>query len=91
MSDIDDDAPLIDYPAEFPITVIGKNEEGFEIFVAEILLRHFPDLDGETITSRLSRNGTYLSVRADIVAQSRDHLRTVYKELGSHKRVLMVL
>jgi uncharacterized protein len=89
MTDLDE--PLIEYPVNFPITVIGKNEADFMVFVVEILQRHFPELEQAMVSSHLSRNGNYLSVRANIIAESREHLRAAYQDLSSHKRVIMVL
>lgn len=87
----DENVPTLEYPLEFPLKVIGANEEDFEPFVVEIVRRHVPDLLEENIISRLSGNDRYRSVDFHFIAQSRAQVDALYAELSSHKRVLVIL
>ena len=86
------DQPIeLQYPIDFPLNVIGLDEPDFEPFVIEVVRRHVPDLLEENITSRLSAGNKYRSVNFLFIAQSREQVDALYEELGSHKRVLMIL
>ncbi|HEX4597473.1 MAG TPA: DUF493 domain-containing protein [Burkholderiaceae bacterium] len=82
---------LIQYPTEFPIKVVGINEEGFEAQIAQVLRNHAPDFDVTSIQVRESRAGKYLSISATITARSRSQLDALYLELTRHPMVRVVL
>ena len=88
---VDNKTPEVEYPVEFPLKVIGVDENDFEPFVVEIVRRHVPDLLEENIVSRLSNNNHYRSVSFHFIAKSREQVDALYAELSSHKRVLMIL
>jgi hypothetical protein len=48
---------LLQFPCDFPIKVIGRRGDGFQRLVADIVGRHAPDLDPNTLRTRTSRNG----------------------------------
>jgi putative lipoic acid-binding regulatory protein len=81
----------LEYPISFPIKVIGLDEPDFEEFTVEIVRKHVPDLLEENIISRLSNGNKYRSVSIQFIAESRAQVDALYAELGSHKRVLMIL
>ena len=83
--------PLLTFPCEFPMKVMGRREDGFAQLVSEIVLRHAPDFDPATIEMRSSKQGRYLSLTVVIQAQSREQLDELYKELSGHPMVIMVL
>ena len=87
----DDNAPLVEYPIDFPLRVIGLDEPDFEAFVIGIVRRHVPELLVENITSRVSAGNKYRSVNCFFIAQSRAQVDALYLELGSHERVLYIL
>jgi putative lipoic acid-binding regulatory protein len=88
---MENEPSLIEYPVNFPLKVIGVDENDFEPFVVEIVRRHVPDLLEENIISRLSGGSRYRSVSIEFIARSRAQLDALYAELGSHQRVLMIL
>jgi putative lipoic acid-binding regulatory protein len=90
MTDSSDESPL-KFPCEFPVKVMGKTGENFEVYVIEIFRRHVPDLDEGLITQRESQGGKYISVTVTIQAQSRKQLDAIYQELSDSKQVLMAL
>ena len=83
--------PLLIFPCEFPMKVMGRREDGFAQLVADIVMRHAPDFDPATIEMRSSKQGRYLSLTVTINAQSREQLDALYKELSGHPMVIMVL
>jgi len=82
---------LIQYPTDFPIKVVGINQEGFETQIAQVLRNHAPDFDVTSIQVRESRAGKYLSISATITAHSRSQLDALYMELTRHPMVRVVL
>ena len=82
---------LLEFPCVFPVKVIGKDPGGFRQIVVEIVRRHVPDLSDDAVTTRPSAGGKYLAVTATFVAQSREQLDAIYRELSSHVQVLYVL
>lgn len=87
----EENTPLVEYPIDFPLKVIGADEPDFESFVIEIVQRHVPELLVENITSRVSAGNKYRSVNCFFIAQSRAQVDALYEELGSHERVLYIL
>jgi putative lipoic acid-binding regulatory protein len=82
---------LLAFPTEFPIKVMGRRETDFAQGVAEIVLRHAPDFDPKTMEMRPSSKGKYLGLTVTIIAQSREQLDALYRELSVHPAVVMVL
>ncbi len=78
------------FPCVFPVKAIGRNTGEFEAIVVEIIRRHIPEFEN-SVTTRPSAGGKYLAVTATCVAQSREQLDALYRELSAHKSVLMLL
>ncbi|MCE1255483.1 MAG: DUF493 domain-containing protein [Anaerolineae bacterium] len=79
------------YPCEFPIKVIGDNQEGYLPMVIAILQEHVPDLNVDAVTSKPSSGGKYLSVSATFTAKSRSQLDDLYRALSAHPNIRWVL
>lgn len=82
---------LLQFPCEFPIKVIGRREDGFQCLVAEIVGRHAPDLDLNTLRTRPSSNGAYESVTLILHANNLAQLDAIYRDLTAHEQVIMAL
>jgi putative lipoic acid-binding regulatory protein len=82
---------LIEYPCDFPLKVMGRAEAGFVRAVVGIVRRHAPDFDEQSLATRTSRNNSYLSVTVTFRATSREQLDALYRDLGDHPGVVMVL
>lgn len=82
---------LLAFPCEFPIKIVGRKRPGFAQQILDIVLRHAPDYNAETMEMRPSRQGTYLSLTVTIHATSREQLDALYQELCDHPGVNMVL
>jgi len=87
----DSDAPVLAFPCEFPIKVMGRTQAGYAQAVTEVVRRHAPDFDPATLEMRSSREGKYLSLTCTIRAVSREQLDELYRELCDHPMVTMVL
>jgi uncharacterized protein len=85
------EGPLLEFPCDFPIKVMGRKAPGFAQVVADIVLRHAPQFDPATVEMRPSRQGRYLSVTCVVRAVSREQLDALYQELCDHPSVVMVL
>ena len=83
--------PLLEYPCDFPIKILGHTQAGFAQAVLEIVRRHAPDFDGATMEMKTSKRGKYLSVTCVVRATSREQLDGLYRELCDHPMVVMVL
>ena len=79
------------FPCEFPLKVIGINEDDFAIFAAGVVQRYVPDLDHRLISRQLSGSGKYLSVSFLFTALNRDQVDNLYRELTASERVKWVL
>jgi uncharacterized protein len=87
----ENDAPVLAFPCDFPIKVMGKTQAGFAQAVTEVVRRHAPDFDPATLGMRPSREGKYLSLTCVVRANSREQLDGLYQELCDHPMVTMVL
>lgn len=81
----------LEYPVTFPLKVIGLAEADFEDFVIAIVKTHVPELLEDNIISKLSSGNKYRSVSFQFIAESRAQMDSLYAELSSHKRILMIL
>lgn len=82
---------LLKFPCEFPIKVMGKATDEFELFVLEVMRKHVINIQENAIESRKSENGNYLSVTVTINATSKEQLDAIYRELTASQLVLMAL
>lgn len=83
--------PLLEFPTEYPIKVIGRPSPEFRARVHAIVLRHAPLLEPERVTERLSENGNFLSISYRIRAQSREQVVALASDLKSCDGVLMLI
>lgn len=79
------------FPTDYPIKVLGRPSDDFRARVHAILLKHAPDLESSRMTERLSEQGNFLAVTYIIVAQSREQVTALAKELAGCDLVTMVI
>ena len=82
---------LIEYPSDFPIKVMGLNQDGFVNAVTEIAKAHDPFFDASKIELRPSTGDKYLGVTITVTATSREQLDGIYQAYSSHPMVKVVL
>lgn len=86
----DDDSPL-DFPCEFPIKAMGRNDADLAALVWRIVSSHAPATPAAALRTTPSRHGRFVSVTVTITAESRAQLDAIYHELQSHGDVLATL
>lgn len=83
--------PLIKFPCEFPIKIIGLANAAFEIAALAIVRKHTPNIKENAIATRPSKDGTYLAMTITVPVNSQAELDALYLELTQHELILMVL
>ena len=83
------DESLLEFPCDFPLKVMGRDDAGFRSAAQGIVDQHASD--AEPPEERPSRDGTYLSLTYTIRARSREQLDTIYRELSAHEDIMVVL
>lgn len=79
------------FPCNFPIKVMGKTGVDFETKVLSIIRKHCPELGETAISTRRSKEGTYMAITVMIYAKSKEQVDDIYQELSAEETVLMVL
>lgn len=82
---------MIEFPCEFPIKIIYKNEPGARGELMAILHRHYPDLSTEAVKLQPSKDGNFISMTARVIARDQESLNLLYYELTRHPLIKMVL
>ena len=82
---------LFEFPCQFPIKAIGRDDGSFRALVIELIGHHVSDIDHDAITTRPGSNGNYLAVTVTIEASSKAQLDAIYRDLSGHSDVIMAL
>ena len=91
MSQTPPEKPLMEFPCDFVIKVIGKHDTNFMEKVTKIAKQHFPDLKESDIAQRDSNNKQYCALTISVYALSQAQLDAVYYDLSSCPEVIMAL
>lgn len=83
--------PLLDFPTDYPIKVIGRPTPEFRARIHAIVLRHVPALEASHVTEHLSKNGNYLSISYALHAESREQMSALAADLKACEDVLLVI
>lgn len=86
-----DQPPLLQYPTDYPIKVVGRPSDEFRARVHAVLLRHAPTLDTDRVSERLSENGNFLSISYVIVAESSEQVVALVNDLKATEGVLTII
>ena len=82
---------LLEFPCDFPLKIMGRNNDEFRSVVLGIVHRHIAETDFRDIEERPSKDKKYLSLTYNIRATSKAQLDALYRELTSCEKVLIVL
>jgi uncharacterized protein len=85
------DTTLLKFPTEFPLKVMGRNNEEFRSLVLGLVQQHMGAVDASKIEERPSRDGNYLGLTYTVWAESKAQLDELYTALTSNEKVLVVL
>jgi len=88
---MDQEAPKIEFPCDYPIKVVGRAAPDYKQFVIDVIQKHAADLDPDKVELQPSRNGNFYSVRFTINATGVDQLEAIFEELKASGRVTMVI
>ncbi len=91
ITEIEEEAPRIEFPCLYPIKIIGHAEVNFEITVVSVVERHTGKIDNELINARTSRDNNYVSVTVTIAATGEEQLQQIFADLKKVESVKMVL
>ena len=81
----------LEFPCDFIIKVMGKNDGNFEKLITDIVKKHYPEISKDVITTRPSKDNNYLAVTIKVHAQSKEELDKLYQELSNTPEILMAL
>jgi putative lipoic acid-binding regulatory protein len=83
--------PIIQYPCEFFIKVMGKSTTSFEQKVMIIVKRHCLAEHIKNVSKRHSEFGNYVSLTITIEAQNKEQMDSLYLELSETPEILVAL
>jgi uncharacterized protein len=82
---------LLKFPCDFPLKVMGRNNDDFRSVALGIVHKHITEADLRSIEERPSKDGKYLGLTYNFQAKSKAQLDALYLELTSCEKVLIVL
>jgi putative lipoic acid-binding regulatory protein len=88
---VDEPPPVLQFPTDYPIKVIGRPTAQFRARIHSIVLRHVPALEASHVTEHLSKNGNYISISYALRAESREQMSALAAELKDCPDVLLVI
>ena len=85
------DPPKIEFPCDYPVKVMGENQDDFVDLVVAVARRHAPELAADKVRTRMSRTERWVSVTMVIVATGEPQLQALFDDLKATGRIQMVL
>jgi len=82
---------LLEFPVDFPLKIMGRRVDDFAQQVSDLVRARVPGFDPATIELRPSSQGNWLSLTLTVHIESRVQLEMLYRELGAHPLVRVVL
>ena len=85
------DQPLLQFPTDYPLKVVGRPQAELRSRVHAIVQRHVPGIAAERVHERPSANGNFLSISYLLPAESRAQVEALIAELRKCDGVLLLL
>lgn len=82
---------VFQFPTDFPIKVMGRDNESFRTLTLAIIERHAGPVAAGNISERSSSKGKFLALTYTIRAESRAQLDRIYQDLTDSGVVLVAL
>lgn len=82
---------MIEYPCQFPIKIMFKNQPNTADELLAIVRRHHPELLETAIQQQTSKHSNYGSITVTVEAKNQEALDALYMELTQHPNIKMVL
>jgi putative lipoic acid-binding regulatory protein len=86
----DDNDTLLEFPVDFPLKAMGRDNAEFRAVVKEIVARHASFDDTKDVREQQSSKGKFVSITITFEATSKTQLDTIYQSLYDHELVLMI-
>jgi putative lipoic acid-binding regulatory protein len=93
MADLDQNAPppLIEFPCEFPIKVMGETHDTFAQTMIALIQTILPAFNASNVEMRASSAGKYISLTCTVYVESQQQLDDIYRLLSAHPLVKYTL
>ena len=85
------DKPLIDFPCEFPIKVMGEMQDTFAQTIIELIQGIVPTFSAAQVEMRASSAGKYISLTCTVHVVSQAQLDDIYRLVSAHPLVKFAL
>ena len=82
---------MLEFPCEFPIKMMGRDEPAFHDAARTIIERHAGQVDDDAYRTAMSRDANFVSLTVTINATSQQQLDDIYQELSAHDEILVAL
>lgn len=82
---------LLEFPCEFPIKMMGRDEREFRDAALQVIERHAGPVDEQAVRVSSSRQGNFLSITVTITATSQEQLDNIYRDLSADQQILVAL
>ena len=82
---------LIDFPCEFPIKILGKDNDVFKNTVSQIMAKHHQKYSEISVKKNNSKNKNYIALTWVVNVNNQYELDNIYKDLSKDKNILFVL
>ena len=82
---------LLEFPCDLDIKAMGLATSQFPDTVLELVKAHAPEVGKQSLRTRESSGGKYLSVTVTLRATSKDQMDRIYGALSAHRDVLTAL
>lgn len=82
-------APKIEFPCDYPIKVLGAQDDTFARDVVEIIRKYDPE--AVVAATRQSQRGKYVAVTVTITATGEEQIKAIFQDLQKDGRVRYVL
>ena len=90
-SDNEERQSLLEFPCEFPIKMMGRDNAEFQATARDIVERHAGSVSDDAVRKSLSRNANFASLTITITATSQEQLDRIYEDLTASDEVLVAL
>lgn len=90
-AETDDLQPVMQFPMNFPVKIMGLNNPAFPGVIADLTKEHFSDFDKGTLKIEFSKTKKYMALTVTVNAQSREQLDGFYLALTSNPMVKVAL
>lgn len=87
----DDFSSPIEFPCDFIIKAMGKNNDTFQQAVKHIVTTSFPNVSDAQFKTRPSKDGNYTAISVSVHAETKEQLDQLYQALSNEPSVLMAL